>query len=602
MTVSFESKTLREKGNDAFRQADYASAAQLYSEAYDAALAATEGASGSLDAESRAHLAVVLSNRAAARISLFDLDLALLDSARAMQLQPGFSRAKAREGEAFTRLCSYGDAHAACKSVSTEAAGLGEDPPTRARYQAAAASAKDQIDARKKEAAHPLLVAAEDSLEFAKRYDKFALDGGETDDLVSASTAVYAWTVMDKAWDVLDTKLKVLESGEVESESPSPVLDIADAIITDARGFHLPPGKDHKLPLSEKLRLQLSWDTQVFELAPHLKKDVVPRDVIDLFDKQMAKEGWQMVKLALAHLIRGSFVAAFINELQGRTLEACSQFRFVLGLLSEGRDRWKDVSEQDLGTSFRFTFERKVKMHLVESIVDGHYRATTSQEREKFSLVEVKGLAEDIMDDCRVNKAPSDPVSTFAFQIQPAVAAGKAFAYTLRDQAQQEENRIDFQAGYFLHPKMMTACARLYSTAGELLPSDDPEKAVNLFNALAFDLRGGGLTIDDLFRRAAKAESALVPPERIFGSSSRTFDSRRLVRTACATARAHLLSPSIGDNGTSKFDLDLTLRPVATVFSSEVPEGKLWHDLVDKEILEVLPGQVPLAEYAVLPK
>lgn len=68
----------------------------------------------------------------------------------------------------------------------------------------------------------------------------------------------------------------------------------ADAIITDARGFHLPPGKDHKLPLSEKLRLQLSWDTQVFELAPHLKKDVVPRDVIDLFDKQMAKEGWQM--------------------------------------------------------------------------------------------------------------------------------------------------------------------------------------------------------------------------------------------------------------------------------------------------------------------
>lgn len=38
---------------------------------------------------------------------------------------------------------------------------------------------------------------------------------------------MYAWTVMDKAWDVLDTKLKVLESGEVESESPSPVLDIA---------------------------------------------------------------------------------------------------------------------------------------------------------------------------------------------------------------------------------------------------------------------------------------------------------------------------------------------------------------------------------------
>jgi hypothetical protein len=120
--------------------------------------------------------------------------------------------------------------------------------------------------------------------------------------------------MMDKAWEVLDDKLKVLENGEVESESPSPVLDIAgkllrflspsrqevtrilptiDAIITDTRGFHLPTGKDHELPLSEKLRLQLSWDTQVFELARHLKKNAVPRDVINYFDERVQKEGWQ---------------------------------------------------------------------------------------------------------------------------------------------------------------------------------------------------------------------------------------------------------------------------------------------------------------------
>jgi hypothetical protein len=55
----------------------------------------------------------------------------------------------------------------------------------------------------------------------------------------------------------------------------------------------LPPGKDHELPLSEKLRLQLSWDTQVYELAPYLKKDAIPRDVIDSFDDQAKKSGWQ---------------------------------------------------------------------------------------------------------------------------------------------------------------------------------------------------------------------------------------------------------------------------------------------------------------------
>jgi hypothetical protein len=46
-------------------------------------------------------------------------------------------------------------------------------------------------------------------------------------------------------------------------------------------------------------------------------------------------------------------------------------------------------------------------------------------------------------------------------QIQPIVAAGKAFAYSLRHRAALEENRIDFPAGYWLHGGMMKACARL---------------------------------------------------------------------------------------------------------------------------------------------
>ncbi|GAA5963617.1 hypothetical protein JCM3765_004343 [Sporobolomyces pararoseus] len=596
MTVPASSSELRQRGNEAFRIADYAQAAQLYSEAYDSVISTIGDEGTDLEEETKEHLAAVFANRSAARINLFQLDEALLDAAAALNLKPEFSRAKAREGEAFTKLHSFDGASTAYLA----AAEIAEDAPSRTRYQAAATSSKQRSDTRKKEAeAHPSLVAAEDSLEFAKRYDKFVLDGGEVENLVSANTAVYSWTMMDKAWEILDEKLMLLESGEVESESPSPILDIADAIITDARGFHLPPGKDHKLPLSEKLRLQLSWDTQVFDLESFLRKNAVPRDVIDDFNRQVEKQGWQRVKVSLAHLIRGSFVAAFINELQGRTLEACSQFKFVLGLLQEGRQRWKDISEEDRGTTFRFTFERKVKMHLVESLVDGHYRAKSPEEREIFSLVEVKALAEDIMDDCRLNKAPSDPISTFSFQVQPIVAAGKAFAYTLRDQAQQEQNRIDFPCGYFLHPQMMKACARLYGTAGELLPEDDPEKAVNLFNALAFDLRGGGLTIRELFQRAALAEAALVPPERIFASSSRHFDSRTLVRSACEIARSHILPslPLIPDTA-----FDATLKPVATVFKSEVPRGRTWQEQVDEEILGFLEGEIPIVEYASLKK
>lgn len=88
-------------------------------------------------------------------------------------------------------------------------------------------------------------------------------------------------------------------------------------------------------------------------------------------------------------------------------------------------------------------------------------------------------------------------------------------------------------------------------------------------------------------------------PESIVGPASRQFDSRNLVRTACATARAHLAPslPFIPD-----IALDAKLKPVATVVASEVPRGKSWQDCVDPEIFSFLEGEIPLVEYATLQK
>ncbi|GAA5922034.1 hypothetical protein JCM1841_003128 [Sporobolomyces salmonicolor] len=578
------SQILREQGNAAFRSERWSDAVDIYTQAIRASTS-TEG----LSEQESEHFAALYSNRAAARIHLFEYDLALLDAALAAKLQPKWSRAKAREGEAFTRLRNFEEARSSY-AIATD---LAEDDATRARCMSASASAKIRLDEQARQDAHPHLVAAEGSLEFAQTFDTFIKNCGDPKELVSASTAVYSWTMVVKAFEEMDDQLNVLDSGEVEASSPSPVLDIADAVITDSRGFHLPKGKDHKLPLSEKLRLQLSWDARVLEIDRFIKPNVVPRDVIDFYDAQVEKEGWQKVKVALAHLIRGSFVAAFVNELQARTAAACSQYRFVLGLLQEGRERWADVPEDDKGSTFRFTFERKVKMHLVESLVDGHFRSKPQEGSDLYPMIDLQGLAEEIMDDCQANKAEPDPVSTFAFQIQPIVSAGKAFAYSLRHRAQLEENRIDFPCGYWMHGGMSKACAKLYATAGSLLPKDDPERAVNLFNALAFDLRAGGVTFRTLFSRAAEAEAALVPPEQIFGPSSRRFDSRLLVRTVCTAVHAHLASqsPFLPDAA-----LDQTIKPVPTVISGEIPEGKTWEECVDAEIMSRLEGDLAVAE------
>ncbi|BGP45616.1 hypothetical protein JCM10450v2_001435 [Rhodotorula kratochvilovae] len=574
------SQTLREQGKPAFTTSRFQEAADLYTQALETH-ASTSGATAGGDA---VQLAALYSNRAAARIKLFQFDLALLDAAAAKQLNPTWSRAVTREAEAYSALHDY-------EAANSAAADLAEDDTARGRFIAGAVAAETALA----EGASTLLSEAEDAVSFAARYDRYVKDGGnpEKEELVAAATAVYAWTAAEKAFEALDDKLNVLESGEVEASSPSPVLDLADAIITDARGFHLPKGKSHELPLSEKLRLQLAWDTRMLELSRFLKPNILPRDVIDAFDEQVKREGWQKAKIALAHLIRGLFVAAYINEIQLRAADAASQYRFALGLLIEARERWKDVAEEDKGSTFRFTFERKVKMHLIETLVDGHFRSSAPEETQQFSLVELQNLAEELMDDCNSEKAPGDPVSTFAFQVQPVVSAGKAFAYALRHRATLPENRIAFSAGYWIHGGMSKACAKLYHMAGKLLPQDDPEKAINLFNSLAFDLRGGGVTFQQLFERAAEAEAALVPPEAIFGRSSRSFDSRRLVRLACSSARLSLLPqlPAIPDAAYLQ-----TVKPVPTVFGELVPAGKSWEDCVDSELRSELPGDLPVAE------
>jgi hypothetical protein len=46
--------------------------------------------------------------------------------------------------------------------------------------------------------------------------------------------------------------------------------------------------------------------------------------------------------------------------------------------------------------------------------------------------------------------------------------------------------------------------------------------------------------------------------------------------------------------------LDTTLKPVATVFASEIPQGKKWEDCIDIELFKFLEGEVPLVEYATL--
>jgi hypothetical protein len=75
MPLPSASTALRKEGNEAFRIADYDRAAQLYTQAYASVVDMLKGSVDEPDEETKEHLAAILSNRAAARINRFELDL-----------------------------------------------------------------------------------------------------------------------------------------------------------------------------------------------------------------------------------------------------------------------------------------------------------------------------------------------------------------------------------------------------------------------------------------------------------------------------------------------------------------------------------------------
>ena len=94
-----------------------------------------------------------------------------------------------------------------CALADTAAARLAEDNATRTRFASSAAAAAISLA----EQGVSIIGEAEAAVTFAERYDEYVKAGGdpEKDELVSAATAVYAWTVAAKAFEELDDKLCV---------------------------------------------------------------------------------------------------------------------------------------------------------------------------------------------------------------------------------------------------------------------------------------------------------------------------------------------------------------------------------------------------------
>lgn len=66
-------------------------------------------------------------------------------------------------------------------------------------------------------------------------------------------------------------------------------------MLTDPRGFHIPPGKDEKCPLAQKLTIQLECDLRVLNLSEYSKPTATLEKILDDFDAVVQREGnWDL--------------------------------------------------------------------------------------------------------------------------------------------------------------------------------------------------------------------------------------------------------------------------------------------------------------------
>ena len=94
--------------------------------------------------------------------------------------------------------------------------------------------------------------------------------------------------------------------------------------------------------------MQLSWDTRVFGLAEHLKKEAIPRSVMDHFAKEVETEGWQRCVTPLSLLSLSVLRELTFQQFLGSSWYSHISFAARSSLPSSTRRKDERVSQSRL--------------------------------------------------------------------------------------------------------------------------------------------------------------------------------------------------------------------------------------------------------------
>ncbi|GAA6006192.1 hypothetical protein JCM10207_000557 [Rhodosporidiobolus poonsookiae] len=573
--------SLKTEGNAAFAGKDWKKAVDLYSQALK------------LDKEEGEASAALLSNRSAAYLHLGDFDKALADANLAVLRRPKWSKAYARVAEVYARQQNFKQAEHCYKQAINHA----EDATSKTRYQASLETTMTASTKAMRESADTKLRGGDWSDHFSSKLERFCAEEGyvvRRDGGLAVTLA--AWSDCKSGMEALDKAMvRFNPQGNIEGNVFSIAIpNICECILTDDLAFCITAGKDPKWPLPDKFNKIVKFEIMAGGGAKYFTNAVwSPAAIIEDLDKRIATDGRTRVRQLSASLIRGQVVTAFALSGQGEQGGAVSQFKFALGMLEAGCKRWAHEKPEDRGMSFQPTFLRNVRVQLLKAMLRASRDAKTSSAKRVFNPETVEKLANEILEENRVENWPSFDGSTYrmAYYVLPNWEAYSALAFASGYRAR--EPLIDLPSGTarFAEIKHAKKAAEYYDKAAALMPDDWHAKRDILWYALEMHLRAGGLTISELFRRTAEVEKVAVLTDRIFGTPDAKFESQVFVMT-----QVNATKDTVAQMPRSANALSATIKPVPTVNLRGTPRGFDPRSIVKELLWGDMPGGVCIAD------
>ncbi|KAI5480246.1 tetratricopeptide repeat containing protein [Pseudohyphozyma bogoriensis] len=398
----------------------------------------------------------------------------------------------------------------------------------------------------------------------------------------------------------IDSSMRRLPDGSIVTKTPSALPQIAYAILMCERGWIMISGQDPSFGALQKLHQQLEYEFGTLQLPI---PQSTPADVC---------------RFALNTFIHNLVVAAFMASIYSNPGSGTIQWRSLVKIIDACRKQWPRTSSGDTSDAIGDcralspTFHRLTKNALATWIEQASHTVSASKKKRLYPDQELRDLANDVVNDCLANPMPDEPITKYGQWTYPIVCCYRSLGLLAFSPTQSFANcRQEGNNLMYYQTKPCEEASEYYFKAAELAATDHLEKSQSYYLALIIKLRIGGMTIRELFDRAAQAENASYPAIEIWGPQDYSqWPDRYNVRKVCHEARLFVAdpssytAPSLSPSGVNRNPnaplpegrdpLDVVLRPVPIVAIDVKREE--WFKGVKKAFFEEQVGELTLCQ------